>query len=156
RSSRRARIVHSRPGRTAVLAPASGRAEQDGDAPARQPWKAKPGRGNRKGFAAMPDIPKTRNSQGHSRSTPKSWRDAIPIHPAAELFPLMSCDELRALGEDIKVNGLTSPIAVTMASQTDKASVQLVDGRNRLDAMELVGIKFRLKWHKQPGIWCLL
>jgi hypothetical protein len=23
-------------------------------------------------------------------SQPKSWRDVLPIHPAAELFPLMS------------------------------------------------------------------
>ena len=36
----------------------------------------------------------------------KSWRD-IPIHPAADLFPLMAPDELKALGEDIKKNGLT-------------------------------------------------
>jgi hypothetical protein len=36
----------------------------------------------------------------------KSWRDVQPIHPAAELFPLMAPDELRALGEDIKKNGL--------------------------------------------------
>ena len=32
----------------------------------------------------------------------KRWRDVLQIHPAAELFPLMTPDELRALGEDIK------------------------------------------------------
>src|SRR5262249_43557972 len=84
-----------------------------------------------------------------------NWRDALKIHPAAELFPRMSPDELRALGEDIKKNGLTSPITVCMDLPTDRASVQLVEGRNRLDAMELVGIKFKLKWRK-PGIWILL
>ena len=36
---------------------------------------------------------------------PKSWRDVIKIHPAADLFPMMSPDELKALGEDIKRNG---------------------------------------------------
>jgi hypothetical protein len=41
-----------------------------------------------------------------------SWRDVLPIHPAAELFPRMSADELRVLGKDIKTNGLTSPIVV--------------------------------------------
>jgi hypothetical protein len=62
------------------------------------------------------------------------WRDAIEVHPAAELFPLMSESELRELGEDIKANGLRASIVL----YKDK----LLDGRNRLDAMELVGIKF--------------
>ena len=31
-----------------------------------------------------------------------SWRDHLPIHLAAEMFPLMAPDELRALGEDIR------------------------------------------------------
>jgi hypothetical protein len=43
---------------------------------------------------------------------PKSWRDVLKIHPAAELFPRMSPDDLRALGEDIKANGLKSPIVM--------------------------------------------
>jgi hypothetical protein len=64
---------------------------------------------------------------------PRSWRDCIAIHPAAELFPLMSEPELRELGEDIKAHGLREG-----ASMLDG---ELIDGRNRLDAMELVGIK---------------
>jgi hypothetical protein len=31
------------------------------------------------------------------------WRDTLPIHPAAELFPRMSPDELQALGDDVVV-----------------------------------------------------
>jgi hypothetical protein len=34
-----------------------------------------------------------------------SWRDVIRIHPATELFPLMTETELRELGEDIRKNG---------------------------------------------------
>ena len=30
----------------------------------------------------------------------------IKVHPAADLFPMMTPDELKALGEDIKKNGL--------------------------------------------------
>jgi hypothetical protein len=30
------------------------------------------------------------------------WRNVLPIHPTTELFPRMTPDELRALGEDIK------------------------------------------------------
>ena len=65
-----------------------------------------------------------------------SWRDVLPIHPAAELFPLMTPAELRELGEDIKANGLKLPIAIT-------SDGQLLDGRNRLDAMEAVGVEFK-------------
>src|SRR5215216_2203690 len=38
-----------------------------------------------------------------------SWRDVLPVHPAADLFPMMSPEDLRALGEDIKANGLKHP-----------------------------------------------
>src|SRR5262249_56577038 len=66
---------------------------------------------------------------------PKSCRDTIAIHPAAELFPLMPPDQLRVLGEDIKKNGLTSPIVLWRSHP--QAPVQLLDGRNRLDAIEI-------------------
>jgi ParB-like chromosome segregation protein Spo0J len=70
----------------------------------------------------------------------KNWRDILPVHPAADLFPLMSEAELRELGEDIKANGLQQPVIVYDG--------QLLDGRNRLDAMALVGIKFKIKLHR--------
>jgi hypothetical protein len=70
-----------------------------------------------------------------AKPTP-SWRDTLPIHPAANLFPLLPADELRTLGEDIIKNGLTLPIALWRAHP--KGPAQLLDGRNRLDAIELV------------------
>jgi hypothetical protein len=75
--------------------------------------------------------------------TAKSWRDVLPIHPAAELFPLISSEaDLRKMGEDIRKNGLKLPVVIwSPGTQTDKDQpVSLLDGRNRLDAMELVGI----------------
>jgi ParB-like chromosome segregation protein Spo0J len=78
-------------------------------------------------------------------SNPKSWRDVLPIHPAAELFPLMTADELKALGEDIRKNGLQQ--AIIILSQRNGEEL-LLDGRNRLDAMERAGIKFNLKRRK--------
>jgi hypothetical protein len=67
-----------------------------------------------------------------------SWRDVLPVHPAAELFPMMSDAELRELGEDIKKNGLKVP--VILWSPNNGRDHYLLDGRNRLDAMELVGL----------------
>jgi hypothetical protein len=61
----------------------------------------------------------------------KSWRDVLPIHPATELFPRMSDDELRALGEDIIKNGLTSPIVLWRAN----AKAAPVRHRERLMGM---------------------
>jgi hypothetical protein len=47
-----------------------------------------------------------------SKRAPKPWREVLPIHPAAELFPLMGPEELRELGEDIKKHGLTAPVVL--------------------------------------------
>ena len=57
----------------------------------------------------------------------------MKIHPVAELFPMFPEDELRELANDIKANGLQQPIV--------KMDDTLLDGRNRLAACELVGIK---------------
>ena len=69
---------------------------------------------------------------------PKSWRDQIKVHPAADLFPMMPPDELKALGEDIKETWLRTNIAVWQADEGRPWF--LLDGRNRLDAAELVGL----------------
>jgi hypothetical protein len=73
---------------------------------------------------------------------PPSWRDVITIHPAANLFPLMSAEALRELADDIKKQkGLTDSVAMwAPGDQTEGHEFQLLDGRNRLDAMELLGL----------------
>ena len=68
---------------------------------------------------------------------PKSWRDVIQVHPAADLFPMMPPDELKTLGEDIRKNGMAVPIMVCKASG---GGLCLIDGRNRLEALETVGV----------------
>ena len=76
----------------------------------------------------------------------KRWRTVMKIHQACEMFPQLPPDELRALGKDIAKNGLLEPI--TVAARNGLAHVKefaagrmvLLDGRNRLDAMELVGL----------------
>jgi hypothetical protein len=64
-----------------------------------------------------------------------SWRDVLPIHPAADLFPLLGKAELRELADDIKKNGLREPVQTYI----DRGTHILLDGRNRLDALELNG-----------------
>src|SRR5215469_8241819 len=67
-----------------------------------------------------------------------SWRDLLPIHPAAEIFPRMSVEALEELAADIKVQGMLSPVVVIKEA---RASLSLLDGCNRLDAAELGGVQ---------------
>src|SRR5689334_4488227 len=64
---------------------------------------------------------------------------ALSIHPAADLFPMLEEGELRELADDIKANGLISPVVVKDG--------QVLDGRNRLRACELAGVAPRfVEW----------
>jgi len=56
------------------------------------------------------------------------------VHPYAEAFVLMTDEDLQALADDIKENGLLNPIIV---DQDDR----LIDGRNREAACKLAGVK---------------
>jgi hypothetical protein len=66
-----------------------------------------------------------------------NWRSHLKLHPAADMFPLLSPDELQALAEDIRQNGLSTPIVLTWGDPMDDPL--LLDGRNRLDALALLG-----------------
>jgi len=71
------------------------------------------------------------------------WRKLLPVHPAADVFPLLPPDELAALGEDIRRNGLRElPTIWLDAKSDDTFDAYLTDGRNRLDAMEAMGAEF--------------
>jgi hypothetical protein len=58
----------------------------------------------------------------------KTWRKRYKVHPCADVFPMMTDEELDKLAEDIKANGLKDPV--------DFVGDELVDGRNRMEAME--------------------
>lgn len=54
-------------------------------------------------------------------------------HPYAKLFPMLGDDELHALAEDIRVNGLKVPITID-------AKDRIIDGRNREEACVIAGV----------------
>ena len=75
-----------------------------------------------------------------------AWRKTYKVHPAADVFPMMSDEELDELGEDIKANGLNVPLSFCwVETGTPAAHRVLIDGRNRLEAMERVGIQLRVR-----------
>jgi len=73
---------------------------------------------------------------------PPAWAGtALPVHPAAELFPLMSDQDYASLVADIRKNGLTTPIART-------PSGALLDGRSRWRACQETGTDPRFVVHR--------
>lgn len=59
------------------------------------------------------------------------------FHTACLLFPQLPDDELRALADDIRLNGLLNPI-ITL-------NQQILDGRNRYIACGIAGVEPRFK-----------
>ena len=74
------------------------------------------------------------------------WRQHFKVHPAADVFPMMPDDELMKLGDDIKANGLKTPIEVRRHGRLDDKGVysydlEVIEGRSRLEAMQRAGIE---------------
>ena len=55
------------------------------------------------------------------------------VHAAAEIFPMMSDDKLQELADDIRANGQRQPVLLFDGA--------VIDGRNRLRACEIAGVK---------------
>lgn len=55
------------------------------------------------------------------------------VHTAAEIFPMMSDDKLQELADDIRANGQRQPVLLFDGA--------VIDGRNRLRACEIAGVK---------------
>lgn len=59
---------------------------------------------------------------------------AMPVHPIAAMFPMITDDELAELATDIAENGVNHPIVITRDGV-------LIDGRNRLAACAIAKVE---------------
>lgn len=72
------------------------------------------------------------------------------FHPACLLFPRLNDEDLRSLADDIRQNGLLTPI-VTLDGQ-------ILDGRNRLDACKIANVEPKfVEWSGEgsPLSWAI-
>ena len=65
----------------------------------------------------------------------------LPVHPKADIFPMLDQDELTNLAADIKLNGLRHPIVIGDV----EGVTMLIDGRNRLAACKIAGVEPKTK-----------
>lgn len=66
---------------------------------------------------------------------PESTKPVISIHPAAAIFPLMSDEEIASLAASIETHGLREKIHAIPTVSDARTDWQIVDGRNRLEAL---------------------
>ncbi len=69
----------------------------------------------------------------------RPWREILPVHPAAELLPPLTDNEVHELAERIKAHGVQ--VEILFFEELD-GTVSLLDGRSRLDALALLGYRF--------------
>jgi ParB-like chromosome segregation protein Spo0J len=67
-----------------------------------------------------------------------SFHNVLPPHQAALLLPRMSPKARRELAEDIKANGLQTPVVIYVDAEGKRS---LLDGISRLEAMQLIGLQ---------------
>src|SRR5258708_5115407 len=113
------------------------------------------GRAPEKSASATPaQTPNNESPAAHK----SEWENHLEVHPACALFPRLSDDELKTLADDIKANGLRDKVKVIKqyrkrpdgSLSVDDYDWVVIDGRNRLDAMELVGLPI-LKADSKPN-----
>ncbi|MFJ7423373.1 ParB/RepB/Spo0J family partition protein [Streptomyces uncialis] len=65
---------------------------------------------------------------------PDETEPSIQFHPTILLFPDLDEEDLQALADDIRTNGLLHPVVLDGGSR-------VIDGRNRLKACEIAGVE---------------
>lgn len=98
-------------------------------------------------LAPTDQAPEQAPEQALDESPKKGWRSFLRVHEATALFPLVSRDELQKSWDDIKTIGMKHPIVFWYPGEEREdyklSDCFLLDGRNRLDALEMAGIEFQ-------------
>jgi hypothetical protein len=81
------------------------------------------------------DLSPNSNSAADLARPASKWRERYRVHPSCDAFPMLDDAELEKLAADIKAPGLREPMTVTPERV-------LLDGRNRLAAVERAGIEY--------------
>lgn len=68
-----------------------------------------------------------------------------PVHPAADIFPMLTGTELKTLADDIAEHGLREP--VWLWRDPDDGITYLLDGRNRMAACAESGTEVVTRWY---------
>jgi hypothetical protein len=84
--------------------------------------------------AEQADVTIIEEVEKNQLSFPGLERETLKVHPAADVFPMMTQEELIDLAEDIKEHGLLCPIVLTEEGL-------LADGRNRSMACRIAGVE---------------
>jgi hypothetical protein len=118
------------------------------EAPAKAEGQADPRHSAGEGMAMAAAAPHHHHRQEGVRVM--GWRDDFKVHPAADMAPMMEDEALARLGEDIKANALKYDIVLW---RDQDGQEWLIDGRNRLEAMERAGVPLDPSriWHVTCG-----
>jgi len=108
----------------------------------------------------------TSDGDAASREGPMNrgkWRQILKVHPAADMLPAISTKELETLARDIADRGLRHPIVLlykgdisrrhpkTVLEAIKKYNAELIDGRSRLDAIELIAEELWRRLRRSKG-----
>lgn len=79
------------------------------------------------------------------------WRERYSVYKAADYYPMVSDQELEEIATSIEQNGLIHPIQVWASPDAPSAKPVLLDGRNRLDAIDRL-YKAGRRYEESPRI----
>jgi hypothetical protein len=88
-----------------------------------------------------------KNLTGATMTSPTEQTDidvfSLPVHPWAARFPMRSDDDLDAMAESIKTNGLRIPVALgkSVIEEGGEPVLCVIDGRNRIAACKRASVK---------------
>ena len=82
----------------------------------------------------------------------KPWREAFHIHPDCLKLPPAAPGEVAALASDIARQGVLMPVQFLIPDYNHPNDAELLDGRNRLDALQQLGCQFAWIAGKGPHL----